>query len=56
VQTAYLGDLSAQLLTRVLPITLSVQLARITNANNVPSPAAYYAQTQISFTYAWRYP
>jgi hypothetical protein len=56
VQTAYLGDLSAQLLTRVLPITLSVQLARITNVNNVPTPAAYYAQTQLSVTYAWRYP
>lgn len=56
VQTAYLGDLSAQLLNRVLPITLSVQLARITNANNLPSPATYYAQTQLSVTYAWRYP
>jgi capsule assembly protein Wzi len=56
VQTAYLGDLSAQWLTRILPITLSFSLARVTNVNNLPTPAQYYAQTQLSMTYAFRYP
>jgi hypothetical protein len=56
VQDAYLGDVAAQLLTHVIPITLSVQLARITNVNNLPTAAQYYAQTQLSLSYAWRYP
>lgn len=56
VQNAYLGDLSAQWLNHVLPVTLSFTLARITNVNNLPTPAEYYAQTQLSVSYAFHYP
>jgi len=56
VQLAGLGDASIQFLNAVLPITASVQVARIQNANNVPLPAAYYAQLQLTATYALHYP
>jgi hypothetical protein len=55
-QTAILADASAQLLSVVLPITVSVNVGRIRNANNVPSPAALDAQFQVRATYVFRYP
>jgi capsule assembly protein Wzi len=56
VQTAEIGNFSVQYLNPVLPLTLRVNLANITNANNVPSPATLYAQAQVLLTYAFRYP
>jgi hypothetical protein len=56
VQSAELGDASVQFLNPVLPIAATVQLARIQNANNVPLPAANYAQLQLTATYALHYP
>jgi hypothetical protein len=55
-QTAELGDASLQFLNPVLPVTASVQLGRIQNTNNVPLPAANYAQLQLTATYALHYP
>jgi hypothetical protein len=55
-QTADLGDASVQFLNPVLPVTASVQLARIQNANNVPLAATNYAQLQLTATYALHYP
>jgi Capsule assembly protein Wzi len=56
VQTAELGNLSVQYLNPILPLTLRLNLANVTNANNQPSPAALYAQAQVLLTYAFRYP
>jgi len=56
VETAVLLDGSVQLLNVMFPITATVQLARIRNVNNIPTPAILYGQAQLSATYAFRYP
>jgi hypothetical protein len=55
-ETALLGDVSAQLLSVVCPVTLRVDAARITNVNNTASAPALYARVQLLATYAFRYP
>jgi hypothetical protein len=56
VQVAQLGNASVQLLTAVLPITASIQLARIRDANNLPAGTTMYARARLYATYAFRYP
>jgi hypothetical protein len=56
VQEAALGDASIQFLNPVLPITASVQVARVRDANNLPVPTTNYAQLQLTATYALHYP
>ena len=56
VQEAALGNASVQFLNAVLPITASVQAARIRNPNNLPGPTTNYAQLQLTATYAFHYP
>ncbi len=56
VQEAALGDASVQYLNAILPITASVQVARIRDANNLPVPTTNYAQLQLTATYALHYP
>jgi hypothetical protein len=56
VQTAVLGDASVQFLNAMLPITASVHVARIRDANNLPVGTSNYAQLQLTATYAFRYP
>lgn len=56
VQKALLGDLGIQFLTARLPVTARLELARITNVNNQPVPAALYLRMQLLATYAFRYP
>jgi hypothetical protein len=51
-----LANASVQLLTVALPITASLELARISNVNNVPTAAMNYARVQLYATYAFRYP
>jgi hypothetical protein len=56
VQRASLGRISAELLRHVVPISATVEAARITNANNQLASAALYLRAQISGAYAFRYP
>ncbi len=55
-QRGVLANASAQLLSVVLPLTLRVDAAHVTNVDNVPIPAATYARVQLLATYAFRYP
>lgn len=56
VQSAWMGDASVQWLDPIIPLTLEVQGARVTNVNNVATPAATYGRVQLSATYRFRYP
>jgi capsule assembly protein Wzi len=56
VQRALLADAAVQFLDVHLPITIRIEAANITNVNNQPSPAALYVRTQLTGTYAFRYP
>ncbi len=56
VQNAYIGDLSAEWLDGIIPITAKLELARITDVNNVPTPAKNFARFQVTASYRFRYP
>jgi len=56
VQGAWLGDVSAEFLDRVLPITIRAEVARIDNVNNQPAQSATYFRASIVGTYQFRYP
>ena len=56
VQNAYIGDLSAEWLDGIIPITAKLELARITDVNNVPTPAKNLARFQVTASYRFRYP
>ena len=56
VQSAWMGDASVQWLDAIVPLTLEVQGARVTNVNNVATPAATYGRVQLTATYRFRYP
>ena len=55
-QRAWIGDLSAEWLDGVIPITAKLEVARITNVNNVPTPAKNLARLQVIASYRFRYP
>jgi hypothetical protein len=55
-QRAWLGDLSAEWLDGIIPVTAKIELARITNVNNVPTPARNFARLQLTASYRFRYP
>ncbi|MEP7066124.1 MAG: hypothetical protein ABI889_08845 [Gemmatimonadota bacterium] len=55
-QRAWIGDLSAEWLDGIIPITAKVEVARITNVNNVPTPAKNLARLQVIASYRFRYP
>jgi hypothetical protein len=55
-QRAWIGDLSAEWLDGVVPITARVEVARITNVNNAPAPAKNFARLQLIASYRFRYP
>ena len=56
VQTALLAELGAERLALRIPLSLRVQMARITNAANVSDAAALYVRAILSGSYAFRYP
>ena len=56
VQSAILGDLSLQLLSLRLPMTLRVEVARIDNARNRPDAPALYVRSLLVGSYVFRYP
>jgi hypothetical protein len=55
-QRAWIGDLSAEWLDGIIPITARLEVARITNVNNVPTPAQNLARLQVIASYRFRYP
>ena len=55
-QRAWIGDLSAEWLDGIIPITAKLEVARITNVNNVPTPAKNLARLQVIASYRFRYP
>lgn len=55
-QRAWIGDLSAEWLDGIIPITAKVEVARITDVNNVPTPARNLARLQVIASYRFRYP
>jgi hypothetical protein len=55
-QRAWIGDLSAEWLDGIIPITAKLEVARITNVNNVPTPAKNLARIQVIASYRFRYP
>jgi hypothetical protein len=55
-QHAWIGDLSAEWLDGILPLTARLEVARITNVNNVPTPAKTLARLQLIASYRFRYP
>jgi len=56
VQSAWMGDASVQWLDPIIPLTLVIQGARVTNVNNVATPAGTYGRVQLVATYRFRYP
>jgi hypothetical protein len=56
VQRAWLGDATIQWLDGVIPVTLRVEAARITNVNNLPTATGTYGRLQLSGSYRFRYP
>lgn len=56
VQSAWMGDASVQWLDPIIPLTLEIQGARVTNVNNVATPATTYGRVQLVATYRFRYP
>jgi len=56
VQSAWLGDVSAEFLDRVLPITIRAEVTRVDNVNNQPAQAATYFRASLVGTYQFRYP
>jgi hypothetical protein len=55
-QRAWIGDLSAEWLDGIIPITAKLEVARITDVNNVPTPAKNLARLQVIASYRFRYP
>ena len=55
-QTAWIGDISAEWLDGLIPITAKLELARITDVNNVPTPAKNFGRLQVTASYRFRYP
>lgn len=55
-QRAWIGDLSAEWLDGIIPITAKIEVARITNINNVPTTAKNLARLQLTASYRFRYP
>lgn len=55
-QRAWIGDVSAEWLDGIIPITAKLEVARITNVNNVPTPAKNLARLQVIASYRFRYP
>jgi hypothetical protein len=55
-QRAWIGDVSAEWLDAIVPITAKLEVARITNVNNVPTPAKYLTRLQVIASYRFRYP
>lgn len=56
VQAAWLGDLTVEWLDPVLPVSLTVDGARVQNPNNQVGPTETLARVQLSVSYRWRYP
>ena len=56
VQTATLGDVTINALDVRLPVTARVELASISNVNNLTAPAVLYVRAHLTATYAFRYP
>jgi hypothetical protein len=56
VQRSWIGDLSAQWLDGIIPITAKIEAARVTNVNNVSTPAKNFARIQVTASYRFRYP
>jgi hypothetical protein len=56
VQRAWIGDASVEWLDAILPLTLRVEGARISNINNQPAPPRRVARVQLSGSYRFRYP
>jgi hypothetical protein len=56
VQNAWIGDASAEWLDSIIPITAKIEVARITNVNNVPTAAMNLARLQVTASYRFRYP
>ena len=55
-QTAWIGDISAEWLDGLIPITAKLEIARITDVNNVPTPAKNFGRLQVTASYRFRYP
>jgi len=56
VQSAWIGDASAEWLDGIIPITAKIEVARITNVNNALTPARNLARLQVTASYRFRYP
>ncbi len=55
-QTAWIGDISAEWLDGIIPITAKLEVARVTNVNNVSTPSRNLARLQVTASYWFRYP
>ena len=55
-QSTWLGDLSAEFLDRILPITIRAEVARVDNVDNQPAQSATYFRASLVGTYQFRYP
>ncbi len=55
-QRAWIGDLSAEWLDGLIPITAKLEVARITNVNNLFTPAKNLGRLQVTASYRFRYP
>ncbi len=55
-QHAWIGDVSAEWLDGIIPITAKIEVARITDVNNVPTPAKNFGRLQVTASYRFRYP
>jgi hypothetical protein len=55
-QTAWIGDVSAEWLDGLIPITAKLELARISDVNNQPTSAKTYGRLQVTASYRFRYP
>lgn len=55
-QRGLLGELTAQLVSVTLPVTLRLEAANLRNVNNQPAAAETYLRAHLSATYAFRYP
>lgn len=56
VQKAWGGDVSAQWLAGLLPVSLRFEAARVDNANNVADATRTLTRMYVSATYRFRYP
>lgn len=56
VQSAWMGNASVEWLDAILPLTLTVEAARVDNVNNLPTPTTTYGRVQLTASYRFRYP